>query len=231
MTFAQKVLHFNNSLDLGNIQLPPKIEVMNPFQGEHAALIQRVTQEFYHKFYNDNKKRHLILGINPGRFGAGLTGVPFSDTKRLLSDCGIEVTEVKSHEPSSVFVYEVIRAYGGAEAFYEQFYISSLCPLGFIIENDKGKMVNYNYYDQKDLEEAVTPFIIQTLQQQIDIGNYTDKCFCMGTGKNYKFFQKLNKQHQFFDEIIPLEHPRFVVQYRTKRMPEFVEKYLKLLGS
>ena len=203
---------------------------MNPFREEGAELINRVTKEFYTKYYSDNRQRWMILGINPGRLGAGLTGVPFTDTKRLASDCGIEVTEIQSHEPSSVFVYEVIRALGGAETFYRDFYISSLCPLGFVITNSKGREVNYNYYDQADLQEAVTPFIIQTVWQQLEFGIRTEKVFCMGTGKNYKFMKQLNDKEKFFDEVVPLEHPRYVVQYRNKRMPEYVAKYQRELS-
>ncbi|MEM9024018.1 MAG: uracil-DNA glycosylase family protein, partial [Bacteroidota bacterium] len=225
-TFGERVLAFNRSLELGPITLPEGIGVMNPFRGEHADLIARVTAQFYGKYYADARQRFVILGINPGRLGAGQTGVPFTDTKRLLSDCGIEVTEISCHEPSSVFVYEVVRAFGGAAAFYRDFYIHSICPLGFVKRNNKGRDVNYNYYDQKDLQEAVTPFILRTLREQIGFGLNTEVAFCMGTGKNYTFMKRLNDQHGFFGKLIPLEHPRYVIQYRSKRMPEYVKKYL-----
>jgi hypothetical protein len=67
--------------------LPTNIRIMNPFREEENAL--RISSEFYKKYYNDDNKRHLILGINPGRFGGGLTGVPFTDPKRLKSECHI----------------------------------------------------------------------------------------------------------------------------------------------
>lgn len=231
MTLAEKILAFNSSLHLSNSQLPNGISAMNPFKGEHAKLINSVTKQFYQKYYNDNRKRRLIIGINPGRLGAGLTGIPFTDTKRLGSDCGIEVTEVSSHEPSSVFVYEVVNAFGGPKAFYDQFYINSVCPLGFTKTNEKGREVNYNYYDRKDLEEAVTPFIIKTLKQQLAMGLNTDEVYCLGGGKNFKFLQKLNKQEQLFGNIVPLDHPRYIVQYKNKLMPDYVQKYLQALSG
>ncbi|MGD1848400.1 MAG: uracil-DNA glycosylase family protein [Salibacteraceae bacterium] len=231
VTFAEKVLAFNRQLHLDAAVLPEGIGVMNPFRETNAALIDRVTREFYGKFFSDHQPRRVLLGINPGRLGAGITGVPFTDTKRLASDCGITISDFSSHEPSSVFVYEVIRAFGGAAAFYNQFLISSLCPLGFVKLKPDGKAVNYNYYDQKDLEEAVTPFILQCLRQHIALGIDTRRVFCLGTGKNFKFFQKLNKKYPLFGEIVPLEHPRFVVQYRSKRMPEFVDKYLRAFAE
>lgn len=165
-TFASKVIAFNQSLDFRGA-LPDGIRIMNPFK-EHAD-IMRVSAAFYQKYYNDEHARHLILGINPGRFGAGLTGVPFTDPKRLQSICNIPYQGVLAHEPSSVFVYDVINAYGGAEAFYRHFYINSICPLGFTSVGKNGKEVNYNYYDSKALTEAVYDFMIDTLRSKLHL--------------------------------------------------------------
>ena len=106
-TFADKVIRFNKSLHFTGV-LPPGINIMNPFREDEKII--PVSSVFYHKFYNDTNPRHLILGINPGRFGGGVTGVPFTDSKRLKNECGIEYTGQVTHEPSSVFVYDVIKA-------------------------------------------------------------------------------------------------------------------------
>ena len=119
---AHRILRFNDGLRL-KAKLPDSIQVMNPFKDENALLINKLTSLFYNKYYNDNNSRKLILGINPGRLGAGLTGIPFTDTKRLSAECGIRTDEISSHEPSSVFVYEVINAYGGPKRFYKDFFI------------------------------------------------------------------------------------------------------------
>ncbi len=229
-TLSDKIIKFNGGLHV-EAKLPDGIQAMNPFKDENSKLINKFTGIFYNKYYNDNDSRKLILGINPGRLGAGLTGIPFTDTKRLTNDCGIKIDEISSHEPSSVFVYEVIKAYGGPELFYKEFFINSICPLGFIQERSMGKWVNYNYYDRKDLEESVIPFILKTLKQQISIGMKTDKVWIMGSGKNYKFIKALNKEHKLFGELIALDHPRFVMQYRYKKIGEYVERYLDLLSS
>jgi hypothetical protein len=226
MTLADKILAFNDSLDLSETPLPTGIRAMNPFRDGDTKIIKRVTKQFYNRFYGDKGTRKFVIGINPGRLGAGLTGVPFTDTKRLLSDCQIEVNEFSTHEPSSVFVYEMIRAYGGAEAFYSDFYINSVSPLGFVKLSDKGKELNYNYYDQPDLTEAVTPFILKTLTQQIAMGLDTETVWTMGGGKNYKFLKKFNAQHKLFGRIIPVDHPRYVVQYKNKYMQDYIQKYL-----
>ena len=231
MTFADHVLAFNDSLDLGPSLLPDGISVMNPFRDEHAGTIREVTSRFYRKFYSDQDPRHLILGINPGRFGAGVTGVPFTDTKRMKEVCGIDIAIDPTHEPSSVFVYHVVDAFGGPEPFYRKFYINSVCPLGFTRNNENGNEVNYNYYDDRRLQEAVTPFIVSCIERQIGFGAATDRCFCMGRGKNFKYLNDLNKKMRWFGEIVPLDHPRFVVQYRSRHMAGYVQQYVDALAE
>jgi hypothetical protein len=227
-TFADHVIHFNRELEFTG-QLPPGIHIMNPFR-EQAAIME-VMQQFYKKFYDDTHTRQLILGINPGRLGSGATGVPFSDTKRLAEECGIYIKGFKTHEPSSVFVYDVIHAYGGVEQFYRDFYISSICPLGFTAGNGNGKVVNYNYYDSKALTDAVYDLIVSSLRKQLRFGINRKVCYCMGTGKNAAFLQALNEKEGFFEQVIPLEHPRFVMQYKTKTKEVYVEKYLAAFAA
>ncbi len=220
---ADKIIEFNNSLNFKG-ELPKGIRVMNPFRENEYVL--SVSSSFYKKFYNDNKPRHLILGINPGRFGAGVTGIPFTDTKRLTNECGIKYPGKETYEPSSVFVYEIIEAYGGTKKFYNDFYINSVCPLGFTIANAKGKEKNYNYYDSKELKKAVYNFIVENIKNQIRFGIATDVCFCFGTGKNEKYLRSLNNENQFFENIIALEHPRYIMQYKVKSKQLYVNKYL-----
>ena len=222
-TFADKVIEFNKELHFtGN--LPPKVQIMNPFRESPQAL--EVSSEFYRRFYNDTNLRHIILGINPGRFGSAVTGIPFTDSKRLVSELHLPYSGKQTHEPSSVFVYDMIRAFGGPEAFYSKFYVHSICPLGFTKTNARGQEVNYNYYDDPQLTEAVYGFIASTLKQQLSFGINTDICFCFGTGKNEKFLRKLNAKENFFKEIIALEHPRFIMQYKAKTKEFYIEKYL-----
>jgi hypothetical protein len=227
-TFADKVIAFNKQVQFEG-KLPKGIRIMNPFR-EDPAIIP-LSSTFYKKFYDDHAKRHLILGINPGRFGGGVTGVPFTDTKRLKNECGIAYPGKETHEPSAVFVYDVIHAFGGVEAFYKKIYINSICPLGFTSVMPNGKEVNYNYYDSKELTAAVYDFIIDSIRKQIALGVDTDVCFCFGTGKNEKFLKKLNEEQQFFGKIVALEHPRFVVQYKSKSKQEYIDKYLRAFGE
>ena len=229
MTFAEKVIQFHRNLHYTGHPLPPGIRIMNPFkESEHAM---PVMEAFSRKYFNDTNARRLILGINPGRFGAGLTGIPFTDPKRLVSECNIAYNGKVTHEPSSVFVYRVINAYGGAEAFYKDFFINSPCPLGFTSVDANGREKNYNYYDSPELMRAVKGFMIENIGKLIGLGVKTDVCFCFGTGKNAKFLSSLNKEHRFFDKIVPLEHPRFIMQYKSAAMDEYINKYITAFQS
>lgn len=227
-TFADRIISFNKQLNFTGA-LPSGIQIMNPYKDNPEALA--CSTIFYNKYYSDNNSRHLILGINPGRFGSGMTGVSFTDPKRLVTRCKIPYSGQMTHEPSSEYVYDMIDAFGGISEFYQQFFIHSICPLGFTITGNKGNEVNYNYYDQPELQRTVYPFIIDNLKKQIEIGFETDICYCFGTGKNYAFFKKLNNELDFFKKIIPLEHPRFIMQYRSKTKQSYIDKYLKAFAE
>jgi hypothetical protein len=225
--FADRVIQFNNELDFTGY-LPRDIRVMNPFK-ENSEIIP-VTNNFYKRFYNDNNIRKLILGINPGRLGAGVTGIPFTDTKRLSEICKIKIDSVISHEPSSVFVYEMIEKYGGVEKFYGHYFIHAICPLGFIIRNEKGNWINCNYYDYEDLFLALKPFIIQSLKKQLSFGIKTNTCYVLGK-KNAEYLKRINDEENFFGSIIVLEHPRYIVQYKYRLRETYIDEYLKKLKS
>jgi len=99
-------------------------------------------------------------------------------------------------------------------------------PLGSIRD---GK--NLNYYDDPKLQKAVLPFVIETLEKQINFGLNRDVAYCLGEGKNFKFLSKLNEAHGFFNKLIPLAHPRFIMQYKRKSMLHYVDDYLTKLSD
>ena len=228
ITFAEKIISFCSALDFRG-SLPDGISIMNPFRNKPEVM--NVVSSFYRKYYSDNKERHLILGINPGRFGAGITGIPFTDTARLKSECGLEYEGIKSFETSSVFIYDMIRSYGGPEKFYSDFYISSVSPLGFTFQKEKGREVNYNYYDSSSLKLAIRDFAVSSLLKQLSFGIKSDVCFCLGTGKNFSFLSSLNNDLQLFGRIEPLEHPRFIMQYRSKKKDFYIGQYIAKFQS
>ena len=125
---------------------------------------------------------------------------------------------------SSVFIYEVVEAMGGPEAFHQNNYITSVCPLGFVREG-----INVNYYDDRRLQEAVEPHIIDNLNTQVQFGLLGEEAVCLGQGKNFKYFNRLNQRMGWFQKIHPLPHPRWVMQYRRKTKDQYLEAYCQCL--
>jgi len=223
-TIADNIIAFNAALEFTR-PLPKGAAVMNPFRESNGAM--EASSAFYRKYYSDNTPRYMILGINPGRFGAGLTGVPFTDPKRLREYCGITSYEgPHAHEPSSAFMYAMIEHYGGAAKFYARFLITSICPLGFTAKGKNGKAVNLNYYDSPALARSTRSFMVQCLTKQLSFGIRREVCFCLGTGKNEKYIAVLNNEHGFFDKVLALEHPRYIMQYKAKQMQDYIAKYV-----
>jgi hypothetical protein len=226
---ADRLLRHVLSFSLKDIRLPKGVGVLDPFNGEHGAEVRRIVTTFHRRFFSDDHPRVLMLGINPGRLGAGSTGLSFTDTKRCESDLLIPVNGLRTHEPSSDFFYRMVRAAGGADAFYSRVYVHAICPLGFVKEQPNGTAINLNYYDDKALETAVTPFVENWLRTLVDCGMRTDAVLCIGTGKNAAYFNALNERLGLFDRIIALEHPRYVMQYKARNVESYVEKYLAAL--
>lgn len=215
LTFGDHVIRFNRWLKRARPGLPEKVGLLNPFSD---PAVFKLSESFYHTYYADYRPRHYLFGINPGRLGAGLTGIPFTDPLNLEKYCGIANELSKQPELSSEFVYRLIESMGGPGLFYKDFFITSICPLGFVRDG-----INLNYYDDKDLQKQVAPFIVNSLKKQLKFGCSAKTAFILGEGKNMDFIEKLNREHAFFERLIPLPHPRFVMQYKRKHL----EKYLK----
>lgn len=222
MTWADNLLEFYRTLQPPPT-LPSGIAWLLP---QHNPEVQIVQQCFFSKFYSDDQPRILLLGINPGRFGAGVTGINFTASKQLTEHCGIEHYFKKGSELSAEFIYEVITAYGGPQKFYSRFFIGSVCPLGFV-QNGK----NINYYDDKELLKVTEPFVVAALKKLISFPVTRNYCICIGGEKNFRYLSSLNEQHHFFNEIIPVPHPRFIMQYRRKQKDEFIAQYLSALSK
>lgn len=220
MNISGRIIQYYNNLSL-EVNLPKGINVLNPYT-DNSVL--QICKQFYDKYYNDTHGRVIILGINPGRFGAGITGIPFTDPVVLENECGIKNSFVKRSEISSEFIYKLIARMGGPMHFYRHFYIGSISPLGFVKD---GK--NYNYYDSKELMKALKPFIISNLVKQIGLGINSRKCYCLGQGKNFDYLKLLNLELKLFDEIIPIPHPRWVMQYRRKKFDEILSEIVNKL--
>ena len=220
-TFAEKAIAYYNSLTAPAC-LPPGVSVMNPYQQPD---VQSIVNEFYTKFFNDNRPRVFVLGINPGRFGAGVTGISFTTPQNLRRYCGIENTLRDTPELSSRFIYQVVEAFGGATEFYSRFFLTSLFPLALTKD---GK--NYNFYDDRATTEALWPAITDTVRTQTYFGYNRRVAICLGR-KNETYLRRLNDQQGFFERIVTLDHPRYILQYKSRDMPAYLEKYIQTLAD
>jgi len=215
-SFGNSIIDFLFNLDPPE-KVPQGVNVLNPYRDPE---VKRVVKSFYSKYYDDSNPRVFLIGINPGRFGGGITGIPFTDPIRLGDICNISNPFNRRPELSSNFIYQLIEKFGGARSFYQHFYFSAVSPLGFVRD---GK--NLNYYDIPELQKKWEPFMIRCLTRQMEIGGIKRIAFGLGQGKNFKYLTQLNDRLGLFDELKPLPHPRWVMQYRLKKLDYFLELF------
>lgn len=226
---GDKIIEFDKYLSSVKIDVADGYKLINPFNSDLKHQTAQVIQSFYHKFYDDTKKRRMILGSSPARRGSAITGVPFEDAAHLQNQTGIYIDNFYVNKSSSNFLYDVIEMYGGTEKFYNDFYMNFVCPLGIAKVNSNGREVNCNYYENKNLLMSLYDFIVETLTMQVEFNIDRSVCYCIGTGENYKFLNEINEKFNFFDKIVPLEHPRFIMQYNSRNKNYYLEKYLEAL--
>jgi len=198
--------------------VPADIELLDPYGKDD---IRHLRQQFYDTYYNDSEPRQLWLGINPGRIGAGRTGIPFSDAVQLERYCGLEAPGPQTEELSAAFIFEVIQAAGGPGSFFQRVFIDSVSPMGYVRDG-----VNCNYYDQKDLFKGLQPRLEQHIEELVQRPG-PDEIVLLGKGKNLKYFRQL---YNGDSRVIALPHPRWVMQYRRKDKARWIERYLEVLN-
>jgi hypothetical protein len=208
-----------------NLKTPDKIlkgiNIINPYESREVG---KIVKEFFTKFYSDNKERLFMIGINPGRFGGGLTGISFTDPVALREYCGIQNNLGSKTELSSKYIYEMIAAFGGAEKFFSKVFMTALFPLA-LTHNGK----NFNYYDDKKLFDSLKSEIKKSLETQILFGSKKEKVVILGK-KNAEYFRLINDGLKFFGKIIVLDHPRFIMQYRQRSMKDYVNSYIRAIN-
>ncbi|MCS6990260.1 MAG: DUF4918 family protein [Chitinophagales bacterium] len=225
MSFAQRAFHFFQTLAQDQPIIPASlhIKIINPYCD---AAVMEAVQAFLFRYYDDDNPRVLIAGINPGRYGGGLTGISFTDPVALRHHCDIDHRLKKRQELSSSFIYRVIEHMGGASRFFQTFFLTALCPLGFL-RNGR----NYNYYDDPRLLQAVSEFIEKTFMKQVQLGVRRDVFVVLGGDKNFRMAQRLNDKYRWFERLLALEHPRFIMQYRRRHLSHFVNRYVEQLSA
>ncbi|ULQ52222.1 uracil-DNA glycosylase family protein [Flavihumibacter fluvii] len=219
-TFAESAISFFASLSIPE-NLPEGVVPLFPY---NDPPVKELVRKFYTRFFSDTNLRFMLVGINPGRFGAGITGINFTAPRQLREDCGISHELGNSSELSAEFIYSVINAFGGAKAFYRHFYLAAVSPVGFV-QNGK----NLNYYDDPRLMASILPYALDCMQRQLRFGVHRTVAICIGGDKNYKFLKAMNEAGNFFAEILTVPHPRFILQYRRSSQESYIQQYLSAL--
>jgi len=110
--------------------------------------------ERYCAKYGQGARRTILVGMNPGPWGMGQTGVPFGDVVWVRDWMGIKGAHTQParlhpkrpvagfgctrREPSGSRLYGWASArYGAADAFFREFYVVNYCPLLFFDEAGK----------------------------------------------------------------------------------------------
>ncbi len=220
--FGRFVEHFLSNVTVG-VELPADVQVLRPYTDPE---VRRVLRLMCRKYYAGGHPRVGVWGINPGRFGAGVTGLSFTDPWAVAHDLGIPTTLEGRRELSAEFISRVIAAYGGAQKFYRDVYMSALCPLGFTRHD-----VNINFYDDVQLAKTIRPKIIEWMSQALDAGVRRDVTIVLGAGKLRSFMEKHIRTDVGLAEVVYLDHPRYIMQYRRRDVEAYVELYVETIRS
>ena len=122
----------------------PDIEIIEKDEDDGDALKNQIL--FDEKYYHEGFPKIVLCGINPGRKGAGITGIPFIDPPTLakrLPDNNIKgKNDDDPTEPSAKFFNKIIDDHFGVDKFYKHFYVTNFSWFGFI----KKDGTNCNYF-------------------------------------------------------------------------------------
>jgi hypothetical protein len=128
-----------------------KIEVLSEFLDNWDRI-----KEFYTRYYGDRFPSNVLCGLNPGRLGAGKTGIPFLDfasLSKLLP--GIRRRDT---ERSAQFFIRVVEHFG-AENFFRSFYVTNVSWVGY-----KRGRKNLNY---PELPSAALAFVQEAFRWEM----------------------------------------------------------------
>lgn len=171
---------------------------------------------FCQKFYGDAIPRIMICGINPGRHGAGKTGVPFLDFMSLSRL--IPGIERQDSEKSASFFFEVVRSFD-AESFFRTFYVGNFSSVGYLRDG-----VNLNYHD---LPQAAREVVERNFLEEIEAIHPTH-VISLGKEVHRTLHNLLSAS---IDCSLYLPHPSWIATYRSYEMDHWVARYRDALSG
>ena len=169
---------------------------------------------FWKKFYGAHVPRVVICGLNPGRFGASKTGIPFVDFQSL-SQLVPGVHRLDS-EKSSNFFFKVIHSFG-VEAFFQNFYVTNIASVGFVRD---GKNLNY-----PELPVDALAMVERNFQTEMEVVQ-PFQFISLGAEVQQTARKLLTNT---VNCTLRLPHPSWVTTYRSCELHTWVEKYVEAL--
>ncbi len=169
---------------------------------------------FWRTYYGSAVPRVVLCGINPGRHGAGKTGIPFLDFQSLSQ----LISGIDRHdsERSAGFFFQVVRQFG-VEAFFHSFYVTNVASVGF---KKKKKNLNYN-----ELPESALEVVERNFLQEMKVVQPTH-VVSLGEAVQQTVRKLLPAA---VDCSMRLPHPSWITTYRTNETNEWAARYLAVL--
>lgn len=173
-------------------------------------------EQFIQQYLPEPLPQTVILGLNPGRSGAGLTGIPFLDFRSLANLLPDTPLPRNDTEPSANFFHRVVQNVG-VEKFYRTFYVSNVAAVGFLRD---GKNCNYPELPtaaQRVIEERFLAEMAQLQPKRI-----------IALGREVE----ATVQRLFPDDsvrISHLPHPSWIMTYRLREAQSWVRRYTQML--
>lgn len=156
--------------------------------------------DFHKKYVQPNSPKIVMCGINPGRRGAGITGIPFIDTNSL-SRMLPGISNPKS-EKSAKFFFSIIEEFGINE-FYKNVHVTNMSWFGFY-KLDNGTNVNYN-----SLPEEIQNILIDKFVEEMNFIK-PDVIIPIGDIVNWELLYNLKVKKRINAEIgHRLYHPAY----------------------
>jgi len=176
---------------------------------------RQVMEDFWRRFYPEELPRRVICGLNPGRFGAGLTGVPFTDFQTLSR--WMPSVEGQDTEPSAQFFAKIVDAIG-VDSFFQRFYVTNVSAVGYVKD---GRNLNYH-----DLPADALEVVEQNFTEEMRLVAPTR---VVALGKHA--YATVKKTLPSDIDITYLAHPSWIMTYRRRELDAWVQRYVGALLS
>ena len=193
-TTANGIFHalkkaYIDSDEFGLLLKDQNVEILKDFLNNTEAI-----EKFNRTYYAHGVPNIVLCGMNPGRLGAGKTGIPFTDFKHLSKY--IDAVDHGDSERSATFFHEIVEHFG-VERFYRHVYVTNLSWLGF---KRDGNNVNYD-----DLSERAIAFIYKMFKKEM---HYVKPKYIVSLGDSvYTSLHTLFAHDHSIDITHKLPHP------------------------